>query len=147
MLCANGQIYAVSYKANSSTDAVTYYYAHNWRGDITSIYDRDGNMVAKYEYDVWGNVLTVTDANNKSITDKNHIANLNPFRYRSYYYDSESGLYYLMSRYYDPVVHRFLNADGIGTPGIKHMPEVLILLLGKARNLMYLILLKILINL
>ena len=109
---ANGQLYAVSYKANSSTDAVTYYYAHNWRGDITSIYDGDGNMVAKYEYDVWGNVLTVTDANNKSITDKNHIANLNPFRYRSYYYDSESGFYYLMSRYYDPVVHRFLNADG-----------------------------------
>ena len=109
---ANGQLYAVSYKANSSTDAVTYYFAHNWRGDITSIYDGDGNMVAKYEYDDWGNVLTVTDANNSEITDPAHIANLNPFRYRSYYYDSESGLYYLMSRYYDPVVHRFLNADG-----------------------------------
>ena len=109
---ANGQLYAVSYKANSSTDAVTYYFAHNWRGDITSIYDGDGNMVAKYEYDVWGNVLTVTNSNNSEITDPNHIANLNPFRYRSYYYDSESGLYYLMSRYYDPVVHRFLNADG-----------------------------------
>ena len=109
---ANGQLYAVSYKANSSTDAVTYYYAHNWRGDITSIYDGDGNMVAKYEYDDWGNVLTVTDANNSEITDPAHIANLNPFRYRSYYYDSESGLYYLMSRYYDPVTHRFVNADG-----------------------------------
>ena len=69
-------------------------------------------MVAKYEYDVWGNVLTVTNSNNSEITDPNHIANLNPFRYRSYYYDSESGLYYLMSRYYDPVTHRFLNADG-----------------------------------
>ncbi|MEQ2417635.1 RHS repeat-associated core domain-containing protein, partial [Ruminococcoides bili] len=109
---ANGQLYAVSYKANSSTDAVTYYYAHNWRGDITSIYDGDGNMVAKYEYDAWGNVLTVTNSNNSEITDPNHIANLNPFRYRSYYYDSESGFYYLMSRYYDPVTHRFLNADG-----------------------------------
>ena len=109
---ANGQLYAVSYKANSSTDAVTYYYAHNWRGDITSIYDGEGNMVAKYEYDAWGNVLTVTNSNNSEITDPNHIANLNPFRYRSYYYDSESGLYYLMSRYYDPVTHRFLNADG-----------------------------------
>ena len=109
---ANGQLYAVSYKANSSTDAVTYYYAHNWRGDITSIYDGDGNMVAKYEYDDWGNVLTVSNASNQAITDPNHIANLNPFRYRNYYYDSESGLYYLMSRYYDPVVHRFLNADG-----------------------------------
>ena len=109
---ANGQLYAVSYKANSSTNAVTYYYAHNWRGDITSIYDGEGNMVAKYEYDAWGNVLTVTNSNNSEITDPNHIANLNPFRYRSYYYDSESGLYYLMSRYYDPVTHRFVNADG-----------------------------------
>ena len=109
---ANGQLYAVSYKANSSTNAVTYYYAHNWRGDITSIYDGEGNMVAKYEYDAWGNVLTVTNSNNSEITDPNHIANLNPFRYRSYYYDSESGFYYLMSRYYDPVTHRFLNADG-----------------------------------
>ena len=109
---ANGQLYAVSYKANSSTDAVTYYYAHNWRGDITSIYDGEANMVAKYEYDAWGNVLTVTNSNNSEITDPNHIANLNPFRYRSYYYDSESGLYYLMSRYYDPVTHRFVNADG-----------------------------------
>ena len=108
---ANGQLYAVSYKANSSTNAVTYYYAHNWRGDITSIYDGEGNMVAKYEYDAWGNVLTVTNSNNSEITDPNHIANLNPFRYRSYYYDSESGLYYLMSRYYDPVTHRFVNAD------------------------------------
>ena len=108
----NGQLYAVSYKANSSTDAVTYYYAHNWRGDITSIYDAGGNVVAKYEYDAWGNVLTVSNASNQEITDPNHIANLNPFRYRSYYYDSESGLYYLMSRYYDPVTHRFVNADG-----------------------------------
>ena len=108
----NGQLYAVSYKANSSTDAVTYYYAHNWRGDITSIYDAGGNVVAKYEYDDWGNVLTVTDASNSEITNPAHIANLNPFRYRSYYYDSESGLYYLMSRYYDPVTHRFVNADG-----------------------------------
>ena len=109
---ANGQLYAVSYKANSSTNAVTYYFAHNWRGDITSIYDGNGNVVAKYEYDVWGNVLTVSNASNQEITDPNHIANLNPFRYRSYYYDSESGLYYLMSRYYDPVTHRFVNADG-----------------------------------
>ena len=85
---------------------------HNWRGDIASIYDGDGNMVAKYEYDDWGNVLTVTNSNNSEITDPNHIANLNPFRYRSYYCDSESGLYYLMSRYYDPVTHRFVNADG-----------------------------------
>ncbi len=109
---ANAQLYAVSYKANSSAEAVTYYFAHNWRGDITSIYNADGNVIAKYEYDAWGNVLSIKNASNQSITDVNHIANLNPFRYRGYYYDSESGFYYLMSRYYDPVTHRFLNADG-----------------------------------
>ena len=64
-------------------------------------------------------MLTVTNSNNSEITDPNHIANLNSFRYRSYYYDSESAFYYLMSRYYDPVTRRFLNADGIGTPGIE----------------------------
>ena len=44
--------------------------------------------------------------------DQNHVGKLNPFRYRGYYYDKETQLYYLMSRYYDPVTHRFLNADG-----------------------------------
>lgn len=56
-------------------------------------------------------MLSVTDTNGTTITDSNHIATLNPFRYRGYYYDSETGFYYLMSRYYDPVTHRFLNGD------------------------------------
>jgi len=68
--------------------------------------------VAKYEYDTWGMVRSVKDANNANITDQNHVGNLNPFRYRGYYYDKETQLYYLLSRYYDPVTHRFLNADG-----------------------------------
>ena len=52
------------------------------------------------------------DENGNAITSTTHIGNLNPFRYRGYYYDTESGFYYLMSRYYDPVTHRFVNADG-----------------------------------
>ena len=68
--------------------------------------------MAHYEYDAWGNVLSVTDQNGNAITSATHIGNLNPFRYRGYYLDMETGLYYLMSRYYDPVVHRFINADG-----------------------------------
>ena len=68
--------------------------------------------MASYEYDTWGNVISVADSNGNSINNDNHIANLNPFRYRGYYYDSETGLYYLMSRYYDPVTHRFVNSDG-----------------------------------
>ena len=68
--------------------------------------------MAHYEYDAWGNVLSVTDQNGNAITSATHIGNLNPFRYHGYYLDTETGLYYLMSRYYDPVVHRFINADG-----------------------------------
>ena len=91
---------------------LTYYYSHNSRGDIEGIYNGNGELRAKYEYDAWGNVLSIKDASGNAITSASHIGNLNPFRYRGYYYDSESGLYYLMSRYYDPVTHRFVNADG-----------------------------------
>ena len=57
-------------------------------------------------------MISITDNNGNAITNPNHIGNLNPFRYRGYYYDTESGFYYLMSRYYDVVTHRFINADG-----------------------------------
>ena len=90
----------------------------NWRGDIVGIYNGNGDLRARYEYDSWGNVLSITDQNGSAITDENHIANLNPFRYRSYYMDAETGMYYLMSRYYDPVTHRFLNADGYFQTGM-----------------------------
>ena len=62
-------------------------------------------------------MISVTDANGTAITDSTHIANVNPLRYRGYYFDSETGLYYLQSRYYDPVVKRFINADGYVSTG------------------------------
>lgn len=108
----NGVLYAVKYTANDNATAVTHYYAHNSRGDITAIYNGAGNLEARYEYDSWGNVISVTNAGGTAITNPNHIGNLNPFRYRGYYYDTESRLYYLMSRYYDSVTHRFVNIDG-----------------------------------
>ena len=82
-----------------------YYYNKNILGDILEIYDSKYNLVGKYEYDAWGNHIIVTNINN--------IANINPFRYRSYYYDIETNLYYLQSRYYDPQTHRFINMDSI----------------------------------
>lgn len=88
-----------------------YYYVKNAQGDITGITDCYGNLVAKYEYDPWGKVISVTGSNLE-------IANLNPFRYRGYYYDTETGLYYLQSRYYDPEVGRFINCDDVNYIGL-----------------------------
>ena len=109
---ANGILYNVRYTLTDGDTEYSYYYTHNSRGDIVGIYNGAGELKAHYEYDAWGNVISITDNNGNAITNPNHIGNLNPFRYRGYYYDTESGFYYLMSRYYDPVTHRFINADG-----------------------------------
>ena len=82
-----------------------YYYILNLQGDVVGILDREGRQVAGYRYDPWGKLLSCTG----ELADS--IGAVNPLRYRGYYYDSESGLYYLNSRYYDPEIGRFLNAD------------------------------------
>ncbi len=84
-------------------DGTEYYYVTNLQGDIIAILNSNGTCVAEYEYDAWGN-CTVTKA-----TDT--IAYDNPLRYRGYYYDSDTDLYYLQSRYYDANTGRFINAD------------------------------------
>lgn len=87
-----------------SCNGTMYFYIKDLQGDITEIVDKDGKAVAEYAYDAWGNMLTEY---NGTLT----VGKLNPFRYRSYVYDEETGLYYLQSRYYDPLTGRFLNAD------------------------------------
>ena len=106
---ADGNPSGVRYKNGSTT--TDYYFVCNWRGDVIRIYDGAGAVVANYNYDAWGNVISVTDANGAAITGSTHIANVNPLRYRGYYYDSETGFYYVSSRYYDPEVGRWINAD------------------------------------
>ena len=100
-------------KASQHATEQTYYYAHNWRGDVVALYDSTGALFATYDYDAWGNILSVKDANGDPITGATSFAIANPFRYRGYYYDRDSGLYYLQSRYYDPTTGRFVNADKI----------------------------------
>ena len=80
-----------------------YYYIKNLQGDIVKIIDQSGAEAASYKYDSWGKI---TAESGDSV-----IRELNPFRYRGYVYDTETGLYYLQSRYYDPITGRFLNAD------------------------------------
>ena len=82
---------------------VRYYYEKNLQGDITAVYDENGTLKAQYVYDAWGN-HTIT-------VNIDGIAILNPFRCRGYYYDVETGLCYLNSRYYDPQTGKFINAD------------------------------------
>ncbi len=91
-----------------------YIFSKNLQGDVIGIYNVDGQLVAKYQYNAFGEITAITDASGNDVsTNASHIANINPFRYRSYYYDTETGFYYLQSRYYDPVVCRMLSCDAL----------------------------------
>jgi len=87
----------------STTNA--YYFQRNLLGDVVAIYDTSGNMVAKYLYDAWGNCTISSETTNTV------VANANPIRYRGYYYDDDTGLYYLNARYYSPKWRRFISPD------------------------------------
>ena len=102
------QPFAVIYKHGQTTEL--YYYVLNAQGDVAAILNSSGKLAASYDYDAWGN-CTVYDSSDAAIGD------LNPLRYRGYYYDAETGFYYLQSRYYDPAICRFINADGLFTDG------------------------------
>ena len=81
-----------------------YYYRKNLQGDIVAICDHCGNLLGEYEYDAWGKILSQGGS---------ELLTINPFRYRGYYYDEETGLYYLNSRYYDPETGRFISPDSL----------------------------------
>ena len=82
-----------------------FYFHKNLQGDIIAITDANCAVVARYRYEAWGRFVIVSD------TSSCNIATINPYRYRGYYFDAEIAMYYLQSRYYDPMVGRFINAD------------------------------------
>ena len=88
-------------------NGVKYGYLQNLQGDIVGIIDSLGNEVVKYTYDAWGKPLSCTGTMAAS------LGKLNPFRYRGYVFDEETGLYYLRNRYYNPIWNRFSNADSL----------------------------------
>jgi RHS repeat-associated protein len=104
-------------KENGGTPtSETHWYRRNARGDVTHILDAGGAVEAEYAYDAWGNhaVLGPDGAGGwVENEDPGFVGNVNPLRYRSYYFDIETGLYYLKSRYYDPQTGRFVSADAI----------------------------------
>mgnify|MGYP001089816994 CR=1 FL=1 len=81
------------------------HYLKNIQGDVEEIVDKNGNSVVKYAYNEWGKLLSVTGSMAAA------VGRINPIRYRGYYYDGETGYYYLQSRYYNPDICRFINAD------------------------------------
>ena len=102
---ASGQLISVNYNGTE------YYYLRNGQTDIVGLMDGSGNRVVEYTYDAWGKLISTTG------TLATSLGADNPFRYKDYYYDTETGLYYLMTRYYDPEVCRFISADVYMTTG------------------------------
>ena len=100
----------------SSPMAVTYngtnyYYATNLQGDVVAILNSSGTAVVQYTYDAWGNILTTTGSMAST------LGTINPLTYRGYVFDRDTNLYYLQSRYYNPEIGRFINADVLVTTG------------------------------
>ena len=102
---AGGAPYGFTYNGQS------YFYLLNLQGDVIGIYDGNGNVVVEYTYDSWGKLISITGSLASTIGIKN------PLRYRGYYYDTETSLYYLQSRYFDPETCRFINADSLLVAG------------------------------
>ena len=102
---ANGLPMMVTYNGTN------YYYLINLQGDVIGIADSTGAVVVNYTYDAWGKPLSVTG------TMADTLGTINPLRYRGYVYDTETSLYYLQSRYYNPEIGRFINADIYPTTG------------------------------
>ena len=90
-----------------------YYYIYNLQGDVIALADAStGKLAVTYTYDAWGKLMELKD------TTANSVGTQNPFRYRGYYYDTETNLYYLQTRYYDPDTGRFISADGQLNEGV-----------------------------
>ena len=87
-------------------NGVPYAYVKSLQGDVVAILDENGNAVVSYGYDAWGAPLWCTGELAET------LGKVQPFRYRGYVFDEETGLYYLRSRYYNPRWGRFVNADG-----------------------------------
>ena len=104
--------FALNYSTNGGSSFTTYYYVLNLQGDVVKLVTSSDTAVATYTYDAWGNLLTSSGT----------MASVNPLRYRGYYYDTETGFYYVSSRYYDSEIGRFINADDIDYLGADGSP-------------------------
>ena len=106
-----GQIAEIGYQKGDAPEK-TYFFTRNLQGDIIGIYNASNSkLVGTYSYDAWGRPLDVNGTRASETSDPDNILQKNPYRYRGYRYDQETGFYYLNSRFYDPEVKRFLSSD------------------------------------
>ena len=112
-----GSPIGLSYRNSSLASGVyhTCFFEKNLQGDIIAVYNSSGTKIGTYTYDAWGNVTTTFSGSN--VTEILIVTKYNPFRYRGYFYDVETQLYYLQTRYYNPSWGRFINADGYVSTG------------------------------
>ena len=96
-----GKLYGFIYNGNS------YYYVRDMLQTILGIVDSNGNSIVEYNYDAWGNIVSFVDESSCS------LAKINPFKYKGYYYDDETQLYWVSSRYYSPEFGRFLQVSDV----------------------------------
>lgn len=108
---AQGKVVAVDYSTNGGSSYTTYYYLRNAQGDIVKLIDNGGDTKVEYTYDSWGKILATTGSLATSLGANQ------PFRYRGYVYDTETGWYYLQSRYYNPETCRFISSDVLLSTG------------------------------
>lgn len=97
---ANNQLISMNYQD------VEYFYVYDLQGNVTELIDITGQIVVRYRYDAWGNIVY-------QWSSTSNVDEINPYRYRGYRYDEESNLYYLQSRYYDPEIGRFISMDDV----------------------------------
>ncbi len=98
----NGEAFGFNYNGND------YYYVRNAQNDVIFISNSDNTGVVMYQYDAWGNMTACYDT-----SDDGMLSIVNPYTYRGYFYEIETNTYFLKSRYYNPELHRFINADGL----------------------------------
>ena len=107
-----GAVVGLKYRTDSDAEGVyqCYFFEKNLQGDIVAMYDDAGKWLGGYTYDAWGNCVTTVSAD-ASTQERNMVTSYNLFRYRGYYWDYETGYYYLESRYYDPEIGRWISPE------------------------------------
>ena len=122
-----GKPFGLWYSYDGGNSFHQYYYAINAQGDVEGIFltkkntttgTQEVHWMGHYTYDAWGNITSITNAVGAPLTNPASVVSRNPLRYRGYYYDTETGFYYLQSRYYDPTNRRFINADCYTSTGM-----------------------------